>query len=110
MGDEWIRLIVSVLLGLAVTIPLIVWLVKYVYRAIEVGNQSQVMNRVIEYIGLAEEMFEKGTDRKEWVLAMARISADTFNCKVDIDRISVLIDSLCSMSKVVNNNAEVNTK
>jgi len=44
----------------------------------------------------AEEIFEKGTDRKEWVLAMARISA--------------LIDSICSMSKVVNNNAEVNIK
>lgn len=52
----------------------------------------------------------KGADRKEWVLAMVRASADTVKYEINMDEISALIDSLCDMSKVVNNGAEVKTK
>ena len=38
MDTEWVRLIVSVLSGLAATIPLVVQLVKYVQRAIKEKN------------------------------------------------------------------------
>ena len=55
-------------------------------------------------------MFEKGADRKEWVLAMVKASADTIKYEIDMDEISALIDSLCDMSKVVNNSAEAKTK
>ena len=47
-------------------------------------------------------MFEKGADRKEWVMAMVKASADTVNYDLDMDKISDLIDSLCDMSKIVN--------
>ena len=107
MDTEWVRLIVSVLSGLAATIPLVVQLVKYVQRAIKEKNWPQVVNLVM---GRAEAMFEKGADRKEWVLAMVKASADTIKYEIDMDEISALIDSLCDMSKVVNNSAEVKTK
>lgn len=110
MDTEWVRLIVSVFSGLAATIPLVVQLVKYVQRAIKEKNWPQVVNLVMGYMERAEAMFENGADRKEWVLAMVRASADTIKYEIDMDEISTLIDSLCDMSKVVNNSAEVKTK
>ena len=110
MDTEWVRLIVSVLSGLAATIPLVVQLVKYVQRAIKEKNWPQVVNLVMGYMERAEAMFEKGADRKEWVLAMVKASADTIKYEIDMDEISALIDSLCDMSKVVNNSAEVKKK
>lgn len=110
MDTEWVRLIVSVLSGLAAAIPLVVQLVKYVQRAIKEKNWPQVVNLVMGYMERAEAMFEEGADRKEWVLAMVKASADTIKYEIDMDEISALIDSLCDMSKVVNNSAEVKTK
>ena len=110
MDTEWVRLIVSVLSGLAATIPLVVQLVKYVQRAVKEKNWPQVVNLVMSYMERAEAMFEKGADRKEWVLAMVKASADTIKYEINMDEISALIDSLCDMSKVVNNSVEVMTK
>ena len=95
MDTEWVRLIVSVLSGLAAAIPLVVQLVKYVQRAIKEKNWPQVVNLVMGYMERAEAMFEEGADRKEWVLAMVKASADTIKYEIDMDEISALIDSLC---------------
>ena len=72
MNSEWVRLIVSVLSGLAATIPLVIQLVKYVRKTIQ---------------------------DKNWPV---KASADTVNYDLDMDKISDLIDSLCDMSKIVN--------
>lgn len=110
MDSEWVKLIVSVLSGLAATIPLVVQLVKYVQRAIKERNWPEVVRIVTGYMERAETMFEKGADRKEWVLAMVKASADTVKYNIDMNEISALIDSLCDMSKVINNSVEVKTK
>lgn len=102
MDTEWVRLITSVLSGLAVTIPLVIQLVKYVQKAIQERNWPEVVKIVTGYMERAETMFEKGADRKEWVMAMVKASADTIKYDLDMDKISDLIDSLCDMSKVVN--------
>lgn len=110
MDSEWVKLIVSVLSGLAATIPLVIQLVKYVKQTIKERNWPEVVKIVMGYMERAETMFEKGADRKEWVLAMVKASADTVKYNIDMDEISALIDSLCDMSKVINNGVEVKTK
>lgn len=50
----------------------------------------------------AEKKFDTGAEKKEYVMSMIKASADTINYDIDMDAISDLIDSLCSMSKVVN--------
>lgn len=102
MDSEWVRLIVSVLSGLAATIPLVIQLVKYVRKTIQDKNWPEVVKLVTSYMERAVAMFEKGADRKEWVMAMVKASADTVNYDLDMDKISDLIDSLCDMSKIVN--------
>ena len=97
-----LQLVVSALAGLAATIPLVVQLVKYVQKAVKEKNWPKVIEMVTNYMERAETMFETGADRKEWVMAMVKASADTINYDIDLDAISKLIDSLCGMSKVVN--------
>lgn len=61
---------------------------------------------VMKYMETAEEKFDNGADRKEWVLAMVKASSETVNYDIDMERISKLIDDLCKMSKKVNAPAE----
>ena len=99
---EWMNVIVSILSGLAVAIPLVVKLVEYVQKAVKEKNWNNLLDLVMSLMEEAEKKFEDGATRKEWVLAMVQSSADSINYDVDIETISVLIDNLCNMSKVVN--------
>lgn len=71
-----------------------------VHRGFNVGVTHNFLDT--SYMERAETMFEKGADRKEWVMAMVKASADTVKYDLDMDKISDLIDSLCDMSKIVN--------
>lgn len=106
MNMEWIQLIVSVLAGLATAIPLAIKLVEYVRKAVKEKNWGKVLDMVMNYMATAEEKFDNGADRKEWVLAMVKASADTVDYDIDMAVISKLIDDLCKMSRMVNAPAE----
>lgn len=99
---EWINYAVSILSGLAVAIPLVVKLVEYVKKAVKEKNWNQVFKLVMDLMTEAEKKFETGAEKKEWVLAMIKASADSINYDIDTNAISELIDSLCDMSKAVN--------
>lgn len=69
------------------------------YSACEIhqaGCQGEELGR------RAETKFKDGAERKEWVLAMLKASADGINYDIDYDAIADMIDSLCDMSKVIN--------
>lgn len=99
---EILKIIAAIIAGLAATIPLIVQLVKYVKQAIKEKNWIVVLKKVIDLMKTAESKFEEGAERKEWVLAMLKASADSINYDIDYDVISEMIDGLCAMSKIVN--------
>lgn len=102
MNTEWMRWIVAILSGLATAIPLAIQLVKYVQKAIQEKNWPEVVRIVTGYMERAENMFDSGADRKEWVLAMVKASSELVKYDLDMNKISKLIDDLCAMSKVVN--------
>ena len=107
MRTEWVNIIISVLSGLAVAVPLAIKLIEYVKKAIKERNWTQILNMLMKYMEEAETKFESGADKKEWVMAMIKASADTVNYDVNMDVISNMIDELCNMSNVVNAPAEV---
>lgn len=107
MNVEWMRLAVSVLAGMATAIPLAIKLVEYVQKAMKEKNWNRVLDMVMKYMEAAEDKFNNGADRKEWVLAMVMASSETVNYDIDMDVISKLIDDLCNMSKKVNASAEI---
>lgn len=99
---EWFNVIISILSGLAVTIPLVIELVKYVKKAVKEKNWGALVNLVTSLMKEAEGKFETGTERKTWVLNAVQASANTINYEIDIAQVGELIDSLCDLSKIVN--------
>lgn len=99
---EWLKIILPNVTTIATIIILVVKLVEYIRKAIRSENWSEVLNILMGYMDKAEQKFDNGADRKEWVLSMMEVSANTINFDIDIDKISKLIDALCKMSKRVN--------
>ena len=99
---QWVNYAVSILSGLAVAIPLVIKLIEYVKKSIREKNWNKLLDLVMNLMKEAESKFERGAEKKEWVLAMVKASADTINYDIDTNAVSELIDSLCDMTKVVN--------
>lgn len=99
---DWVNIVVSILSGLAVAIPLIVELVKWIKTAIQEKNWQELLKLVTNLMEEAELKFNNGDERREWVLVMVKASADTINYKIDLEQVGKLVDSLCAMSKIVN--------
>lgn len=99
---EWMNLTVAILSGLATAIPLAIKLVEYVRKAIQEKNWSKIIEIMIKCMKEAETQFENGASRKEHVMSVVKASADAIGYDVDMNVVGTLIDSLCSMSKVVN--------
>ena len=99
---EWYEIIARILAGLAVIIPLIAELVKYVKKAGQEENWTDLMTLIINLMKQAEGMFDNGADKKMWVMSMVSACAKTINYPVNLDQVSAWIDALCDMSKIVN--------
>ena len=99
---DWVQVAVSILTGLAAAIPLVTQLVKYIQKARKEKNWSKMVDLVLNLMQEAEKKLTEGADKKQWVLAMVKASADTIDYEVDMEQIGKLIDSLCDMSRVVN--------
>lgn len=99
---EWDKILISVLSGLVTAIPLVIKLIEYVKKAIKEKNWNDLLKLVTNLMEQAENKFDNGDERKEWVLMMVKASADTINYDIDLNQVADMIDSLCAMTKVVN--------
>ena len=99
---EWYEIIISILSGLAITIPLVVKLVQYVTKSIKEKNWGNLLALLMSLMAEAEAKFEAGADKKEYVMAAIESSAKTINYDIDLEEVSSLIDQLCAMTKKVN--------
>ncbi len=102
MNMEWAKLILSNLTGIAAIIALMISMVKYVQQIIKDKNWPEVVKMVAGYMEQAEDMFDNGASRKEWVMAMVKASPEAVKYGINMSDIDKLIDDLCKMSKTVN--------
>lgn len=98
----WIQAIISILSGVAILVPLIVKLVQYVQANTKEKNWSSLMILVMNLMAQAEQMFDKGADKKEWVMNELKAVASTLNYEIDWNVISEMIDKICDVSKEIN--------
>ena len=96
------NILYGILSGLVVCIPLAINLARYVTKAVREKNWPGLLDLVENYVVLAEQKFDNGADRKQWVLAMVQASAKKLNYGVDITVVGGMIDDLCKLSKKVN--------
>ena len=91
-----------ILMGVAVLIPLIIALIKYVKKAADDKNWNIIVKMVLDLMVQAEEDYSTGAERKEFVMNQLRAAAKTVDFEIDWDKVSDLIDALCEMAKGVN--------
>lgn len=105
--EQIVSLIVAILSGLAACIPLAVKLVQYVQKAAQEKNWAALLGLLVDLMEQAEQKFNDGATRKEWVMAMVQTSAEYINYPIDTEALSQLIDSLVDMTNVINAPEEV---
>lgn len=91
-----------ILVGLAVLIPMVIALIKYVTKAAEDKNWNIIVKMVLDLMVQAEKDYSIGAEKKEFVMNQLRIAAKTVDFEIDWDKVSDLIDALCEMAKEVN--------
>lgn len=105
--EQIVSLVVAILSGLAACIPLAVKLVQYVQKAAQEKNWAALLGLLVDLMEQAEQKFQDGATRKEWVMAMVQTSAEYINYPIDTEALSQLIDSLVDMTNVINAPEEV---
>ena len=91
-----------ILVGLAVLIPMVIALIKYVTKAAEDKNWNIIVKMVLDLMVQAEKDQSTGAEKKEFVINQLWIAAKTVDFEIDWDKVSDLIDALCEMAKEVN--------
>lgn len=99
---EILELIIEILAGLMIVIPLVAKLIEYVKKSILEKNWNNLIRLLLNLIATAEEKFDNGADRKQWVIAMVQASANTINYPISEQELSKLIDNLVELTKKVN--------
>jgi hypothetical protein len=102
MEYEWVKYLLAILSGLVTAIPLVLKLIEYVQKSVKEKNWPDMLDKLMQLMETAEEKFTQGAEKKEWVLAMMKASADSLNYDLDIEQVGTMIDSLCDMSNKVN--------
>lgn len=97
-----LELLIEILGGLIIIIPLVVKLVEYVKKSTLEKNWNNLIRLLLNLIATAEEKFDNGADRKQWVIAMVQASANTINYPISEKELSDLIDNLVALTKKVN--------
>ena len=99
---DYLQLIIQILVTLSTLIPLVIELVKYVQKAVKEKNWQTMIAMAMRLMTEAEDKFETGADKKEWVMGMIKASAETINYDIDEQQLSELIDNLVELTKSVN--------
>ena len=99
---ELLNLLIEVLTGLAIVIPLVVKLVEYVKKSAIEKNWANLIRLLMDLMAAAEEKFDNGADRKQWVIAMVQASANSINYPITEKELGDLIDNLVKLTKKVN--------
>ena len=97
-----ITIIFDAILAVGIVTPLAIELVKYIKESIKEKNWNNLLKLVLSLIETAEEKFETGAERKQWVVDMVREAERQINFDIDEEQLSKLIDDLVEMTKKVN--------
>ncbi len=102
MEGNIVQYIVSILVGLAICIPVVVGLIKSVRQNVEEKRWDLLMKKAINFMITAEENFRTGSVKKDFVLSMLRTAAEQENLPFDEEKVGAMIDAMVELSKQIN--------
>lgn len=103
--NEVVTAILSIVSGLVVCIPVVIKLIQSIIDNGKMKNWNVLVSYISQYMAEAEELYTVGAEKKEWVMEMIKKAAVIINYQLDeaeIEKISVMIDELCDLSKNIN--------
>ena len=102
---KWIDVIISILSGIAVCVPLVISLINTIKQVVAEKKWNILVSNVLELMMNAEKDYEKGAERKEYVMNAIKTIAIQIGYNFDTEaeyKVSKMIDEICALSKVVN--------
>lgn len=100
--EVWTTIILPIISGIIACIPLVIKLIEVSQKITKEKNWTVVMQLVLKLMTEAEENYETGAERKEYVLDSIKTVQNTLNYEVDLDAIGAMIDSIAKTSKKIN--------
>lgn len=100
----WVEIIVAILSGLVACIPLVIKLIEYVKKASKEKNWKAMVQLVLKLMAEAEQAYETGAERKDYVTVSIKAMEDTLQYDIDEKAISELIDAVVATTKKINTN------
>jgi hypothetical protein len=77
-------------------------LIQFIQANTKEKNWNQMLKLVMNLMAEAEDKFDRGADKKEWVMGELQAMAGTLNYDIDWDVVSDMIDKICDVSKELN--------
>lgn len=98
-------IVINIISGLAICIPLVIKLVQTIHNYAQEKNWAAIVKLVLEYMEMAEELYENGETKKDYVMMAVEESAEVLNYNYDEEakaKVSKMIDDICKASKIIN--------
>lgn len=97
-----LNIILAIVTGLITAIPLVIKLVEYIKVAAREKNWGVLMQLVLKLMAEAEDNFETGAEREEFVIDSIKAMESTLNYDIDEEAIRSMIKAVVSASKKIN--------
>ena len=101
---EWLKLILSIISGIATCVPLVITLIKVLRDLYKEKNWDKLVAIVSNFMAEAETLYPDGASKKEYVINSVMAIATTIDYPIDKDVLSELIDNLAKLSNKINTN------
>ena len=98
----WIEVVISILTGLAAAIPLVIKLIDAIQKAHKEKNWKPMVSLVLALMADAEQNYDSGAERKEYVISFIKSMENTLEYDIDEKAISELIDAIVVATKKIN--------
>lgn len=105
-----LNFIITILSGIMVCVPILLALGAAITECVREKNWSAIVSFVLDYMAQAENLFEKGADRKTWVMEMLDEVVIQLNYPYDDDaraKVSAMIDDICDASRIINSEVKI---
>lgn len=96
------HMIKSIIIVAIIVVILAIRLTQYIQSKKDINHYNHLAKIIMNLLLTAEEEFDNGKDRKEYVMNNVKSLNKIFGHNLDLDQISKMIDSIVDVTKKIN--------
>lgn len=101
MGN-WIDLIIAICGAVSVIVPLAIKLYTTTKQLVQEKNYTKIISGIAEIAKEAEGLFDNGTERREYVLNILKVTSDNLGVPYDEVRFDKELTKIVEAAKKIN--------